>query len=250
MWFAIIRTWLYTLPLIALVTAYYGTLSLFVSSGRATGRTAHRIARAWARAILWISRVKVDVEGLEKIPPGGSYVFVANHRSFYDIPAILPNIAVQFRFLAKKSLFSVPFLGTHLKRAGHFPVNYDSARESLKSMADAAHLIQEREVSVLLFPEGTRTMGGMDPFKDGAAYIAITAGVPVIPIGLTGTKEILKMHGRYIRPGRVKMRIGDPIPTIDLTLADRTFLTQQMYDRVCELIGEKVPGPAERTAAV
>ena len=190
--------------------------------------------------------MKVEIEGLEKIPPGGSFVFVSNHRSFYDIPVILTHIAVQFRFLAKKSLFSVPFLGTHLKRAGHFAVNYDNARESLKSMADAAHLIQEREVSVLLFPEGTRTAGEMEPFKDGAAYIAITAGVPVVPIGLTGVINILPIHGRVIRSGRVMMRIGDPIPTIDLTLADRTFLTQQMYDRVCELVGERAPAGESR----
>lgn len=198
--------------------------------------------------MLAISNVTVEIEGLEKLPPGGSFVFISNHRSFYDIPVILTHIAVQFRFLAKKSLFSVPFLGTHLKRAGHFAVNYDNARESLKSMADAAHLIQAREVSILLFPEGTRTAGAMEPFKDGAAYIAITAGVPVVPIGLTGVKEILPMHGRIIRGGRVRMRIGDPIPTIDLTLADRTFLTQQMHDRVSGLVGERAPASEARMA--
>jgi len=246
----ILRTWLFTIPVVAVLTAIGGTLSLMVSLVSSTGRWQHEVARVWARVVLFVSGVKVTVEGLEKIPPGGSFVFIANHRSFYDIPLVLPWINVQVRFLAKKSLFSVPFLGTHLKRAGHLVVNHSNARESLRTMSDAARVIQEREVSILLFPEGGRTYGDLEPFKDGAAYIAIKAGVPVIPIGLIGAGKILGNHGRIIRPGHVRMRIGDPIYTIDLTLADLKPLTHQMEERIGELIGQKVVAPATESVGV
>jgi 1-acyl-sn-glycerol-3-phosphate acyltransferase len=205
------------------------------------GRSHHQIARFWAKWVLRLSGVKVTVENAGNIPPGGNFVFVANHRSFYDIPLVLPYVTAQFRFLAKKSTFYWPFIGNYLRSAGHLPVHYDSARESLKTMSSAARVIQEKGISILLFPEAGRTAGQMDPFKDGAAYIAIKAGVPVIPIGITGARELLPMHGRIIRPGRVTMKIGKPIPTIDMTLADRTRLTQMLYQRVSELCGHPLP---------
>lgn len=246
----LLRTWLWTIPVVAVLTSIGGTMSLIVSLFSSTGRIQHQIARVWARIVLFISGVKVTVEGLEKIPPGGSFVFIANHRSFYDIPLILPQIAVQFRFLAKKSLFSVPFLGMHLKRAGHLVVNHSNARESLRTMSDAARVIQEKEVSILLFPEGGRTYGDLEPFKDGAAYIAIKAGVPVIPIGVIGAGKILGNHGRIIRGGHVHIKVGDPLYTIDMTLADLKTLTRVMEERVGELIGQTVVAPATENVGV
>jgi 1-acyl-sn-glycerol-3-phosphate acyltransferase len=230
-----------TLPLVALATAIYGSASLIVSLFSSTGRTQHRIAKAWAAMLLRIAAVNVTVEGLDRIAPGGSYVFVANHRSYFDVPTILPQIPVQFRFMANKNLFSIPFLGYHMSRAGYFSVSSDNARESLKSMSNAARLLQTRGVSILVFPEGGRTYGEMDPFKDGAAYIAIKAGVPIVPIGLTGLREILPRGGNVVQGGPVAMRIGEPIPTLDLTLSDRTALTQRLEHEVRGLIGEQQP---------
>jgi 1-acyl-sn-glycerol-3-phosphate acyltransferase len=224
--------------MVALATIIYGSASLFVSLFSSTGRTQHKIAKAWAAMLLRIARVKVTVEGVERIAPGGSYVFVANHRSYFDVPSILPQIPVQFRFMANKNLFSIPFLGYHMARAGYFPVSSDNARESLKSMSDAARLLRTRGVSVLIFPEGGRTYGEMDPFKDGAAYIAIKAGVPIVPIGMTGLRAILPRGGNVIQGGPVTMRIGEPIPTLDLTLSDRTALTQRLEREVRTLVGE------------
>jgi len=221
-----LRCWLLILPGIVLSTVVMSSLSLLVSLFSSTGRAQHKLAKAWARSLLWIAGVKVAVEGLENVPPGGSYVFISNHQSYFDVPAILPNIAAQFRFLAKKPLFSVPFIGYHLRRSGHLAVDIADPRESLKSMSEAARVIQEKGISILLFPEGGRTHGLLEPFKDGAAYIAIKAGVPVVPICLIGTGKVLPVHGKVIRPGRVVMRIGRPLATIDLTLQDRTRLTQ------------------------
>lgn len=246
MWLIRLRSALISVPGILLSTAVMGTISLIVSLFSSTGRTQHRVARAWARSLLKVSGVTVEVEGLEKIPPGGSYVFIANHRSYFDVPVILPQIPVQFRFLAAKHLFSWPFIGFHLERSGHLPVDSSNPRESLKSMSEAARVIHERGISILLFPEGERTSGELISFKDGAAYIAIKAGVPIVPIALLGADKILPLHSGVVRPGTVRMRIGDPIPTLDLTLQDRTRLTQELHLKMREMLEL---APAEAVAA-
>jgi len=233
-----LRMVFWTGPMIVLATAFMGSISLLVSLFDSSGNTQHRIARGWSRMLLWIARVKVDVEGQERIAPGGSYLFVANHRSFYDIPCVLPNISVQFRFLADKPVFRVPFIGYHLKRSGHLSVNESSGRESLKSMSEAARIIQERGISILVFPEGSRTNGELLPFKDGAAYIAIRAGVPIVPIALAGVGDVLPVGTLLVRSGRVKMKIGEPIPTLDLGLDDRTRLSRSLREQLITTLRE------------
>jgi 1-acyl-sn-glycerol-3-phosphate acyltransferase len=231
----ILRALLITDPLIILATAVYGTVSLVTSLFDATGRGQHRVACAWARMLLGIARMRVRVEGLENISPGGSYVFASNHLSLMDIPAVLPHIPVQFRFLAKEGLFKVPFIGYHLQRAGHIPVHRDSARASLRTMAETAEIVRDRGVSVLVFPEGGRSPDEMREFKDGAAYIAIKAGVPIVPLGLCGTREVLQMGSLRVQPGNVVLRIGEPIPTAGLVAHDRGRLTAKVRERVVEL---------------
>ncbi len=236
-----IKVLLYVAPVMTLFTAIMGTLSLIVSLFSSTGITQHKMARFWSRVLLRIGGIRVKVEGVEKIAPGGSYVFIANHRSYFDVPCILPHIPVQFRFVANKNLFSVPFIGFHLKRAGHLAVDSSNARESLKSMAEAGRIIQERNVSVLVFPEGARTRGELLPFKDGAAFVAIKAGVPIVPIALLGTREILPLGSFWLRGGLVTMKIGDPIPTLDMSLLDRTRLSQALREAISECDQEPLP---------
>ena len=233
-----LRSLLFTDPLIILVTIAFGTVSFIVSFFDSTGRLANKLARPWGRWLLRVARVQLTVEGVEKIDPEQSYVFVANHRSYMDIPAILASIPLEFRFYAKQGLFLVPFLGTHLKRAGHLPVVRGDARASVKSMTLGAHLIQERKISMLLFPEGGRSRAGMREFKEGAAYIAIKAGVAIVPLGLTGTRYVLPMGSNYVRGGPVVLKVGDPIPTAGLKLQDRAQLTETLSRQVAELAGE------------
>ncbi len=129
----------------------------------------------------------------------------------------------------------MPFIGYHLKRAGHIPVRRADARASLKTMAEAAEIVRDRGVSVLVFPEGGRSPGDMRDFKEGAAYIAIKAGVPAVPLGLNGTREILPMDSLLVKSGEVVLRIGEPIPTAGLAVHDRHGLTRELRDRIVEL---------------
>ena len=157
---SLVRSALFSTPLIVLCTIVMGSLSLIASFFDGSGNTLHRLARIWAKMLLAVSFIRVRVIGLEKLDPGGAYVFVANHGSFMDIPALLSVLPQQFRFFAKKGLFRIPLLGTHLERAGHIPVDRSNPRASLKSMMLAARIISERSVSVLNFPEGGRSAEG------------------------------------------------------------------------------------------
>lgn len=242
---AYVRSLLITDPIIILATIIMGTFSLLASLSDTGGHLQHTVSRIWSRMLLWVSGVRMEIEGLENIDPASGYVFVANHESLMDTPVVLAHLPVQFRFLAKKGLFLIPILGTHLRRAGHLPVVKDDPRASLKSMSDAAKIIRERKLSVLLFPEGGRSMGELKEFKEGAAYIAIKAGVPMVPIGLLGTRKVLPMGSMQIMSGVVKLRIGTPIPTSDLTLKDRAALTLTLRDKVADLVGQSVPKPQE-----
>ncbi|HEY1204828.1 MAG: lysophospholipid acyltransferase family protein [Bryobacteraceae bacterium] len=232
-----IRAFLILDPLILLATALMGTVSMVVSIFDSSGRTQHRVARAWARILLGIAGARIRVEGGERIASGSSYVIVANHLSFMDIPVILAHIPVEIRFLAKRSLFKSPFIGPHLRRAGHLPVEREDVRASLKSMAEAAQIIRNRGISVLIFPEGGRSPDGMREFREGAAYIAIKAGVSAVPVALDGTRQILPMGSIHMKPGEVVLRIGDPIPVDGLKIHDRHALTEELQRRVAELAG-------------
>lgn len=235
-----LRSTLFTAPGFVLATILMGCISLTSSLWDKRGVAQHNIARLWSRMLLALAFVRLTVTGLEKIDPAKHYVFVCNHASYMDTPALLATIPVQFRFFAKKGLFAIPFMGWHLQRAGHIPVHLDDPRAAIKTLSAGAKIIHQRQISVLLFPEGGRVEHDMEPFKEGAAYLAIKAQVPVIPIGLIGTRRILPMHHGFIRGGEVKVVIGDPIPTAGLTLKDRGRLNQILQDAVATLAQQTV----------
>ena len=151
---SLLRSALFSTPLIALSTIVMDLISMAFSFFDRSGNSAHHVARLWAKMLLAESFIRVRAEGLEKLDRNRNYVFVSNHGSFMDIPAILSTLPHQFRFFAKISLYRIPFLGWHLRWAGHLPVDRSNARASLKSMTEGARIISERRISVLLFPEG------------------------------------------------------------------------------------------------
>ena len=224
-------------PLVILATILYGSVGILVSFFDHDGSRQMEVARAWGRMLLRIAGVRVTVEGRENIHPGCSYVLASNHVSYMDTPVILGNIPVQFRFLAKKGLFDIPFLGSHLQRAGHIPVYRDDPRAAVKTMGMAADAIRERNISLLVFPEGGRTEDGqLREFKDGAAYMAIKAGAPIVPIALVGTRGILAMHSTRLRGGEVTLRIGKPLVTAGLKMKDRGAVTDTLHNQIAGLI--------------
>jgi 1-acyl-sn-glycerol-3-phosphate acyltransferase len=230
-----LRAYLISDPLIVVSTIFFGSVSIVVSLFDKTGDKSIEVARAWGRSLLAVSGVRVIVEGLENIDSAGSYVFVSNHLSYMDTPVVLSNIPVRFRFLAKRGLFKIPFLGTHLGQAGHIPVAREDPRASVKTMQLAAEVIRSRRTSMLIFPEGGRSRdGALRPFKEGAAYIAIRAGVPIVPVALIGTEKILPFGSGTPLRGTARVRIFPPLATDGLTLKDR----HQLTDRTRSLIAD------------
>ena len=226
------RSLLFTNLLIYFYTAVCGTVSLLGSLFDAKGRWQHGCARVWSWLILETSGIRVRVEGVEHLKPGEATIYCVNHQSAMDIPVLFVNLPVQFRFVAKRSLFNMPFMGWHLARSGHIPVDRDRPREALKSMKKAAEEIREGK-SVLLFPEGHRSRNGqMLPFKAGSFYIAILAGVPIVPITINGTTRVLKPDTYHVRAGQTEMIVHPAIETRGLALKDVDKLSEQVREAI------------------
>jgi 1-acyl-sn-glycerol-3-phosphate acyltransferase len=226
------RSLLFTNLLIYFFTAFCGTVSLLGSLFDSQGRWQHACTRVWARLILKISGIRVRVEGLEYVHPGEAAIYCVNHQSAMDIPVLYAGLPVQFRFVAKRSLFNLPFMGWHMRRSGHIPVDRDRPHEAMKSMKKVAQEIREGK-SVLLFPEGHRSRNGqLLPFKAGSFYIAILAGVPIVPITINGTPYVLKPDTYHVRPGQTEVIVHPAISTQGLTLHDVDALSQKVRDAI------------------
>ncbi len=233
------------LPLIVLSTAGFGIVSAVIAIfGRRTASLQIAVARAWAKSLVIIAGVRLEVEGLERLHAKGPYVFTANHVSYVDTPVILAAIPVQFRFLAKEELFKFPwlFIGWHLKTAGHIAVPLDNPRAAVRTLTQTAKLIESDATSVLFFAEGGRSAdGSLSEFKEGAAYIAIKAGAPLVPVALIGPRDILPMGSIQVRPGTVRVRVGEPIPTRGHTIKDRGNLTERAREELAAMLNGKAP---------
>ena len=215
-------------PLFFLFTTMFGSVSLCVSLFEKHGRIQHRIAQAWARACVWSSGSHLTVRGAENLLKHPVAVYAANHTSYMDTPVIFASLPFQFRILAKKELWPIPFIGWHLNRSGQIPIDAANPRASLSSLTAASKTLRAG-MPLFVFPEGGRTPDGtLQPFLNGAAFLAIRAQVPLVPIALTGVYDLLPMGTRHFYPGQLTLTIGEPIPTTGLTLRQADQLTQQL----------------------
>lgn len=223
-------TYLLIAPLVVMATASFGTVSLICGLWDTSGRQQHLIARAWARVLLRLALSPVTVEHSERLHGLGASVFASNHLSYYDTPVLFAKLPFQFRILAKAALWKLPFIGWYLNRSGQVPIDGSSARAGVISLGRGVKTL-ESGLPLVIFPEGGRAFDGqLQPMVAGAAWIAIKAQVPLVPLTLIGTYELLPIHVYALRPRPLKLVVGEPIPTAGLTTRDAERLTAQLRD--------------------
>jgi 1-acyl-sn-glycerol-3-phosphate acyltransferase len=235
------RTVLFLLPAISLYTIVFGAMSIASSFFEKTGYFAHWCARTWSRWILATTGVRVDVSGLEQIDPRGTYVFVANHQSIYDIPILFWSLPHQLRIIAKESLGKFPVIGWHLSRTGHMLV--DRSRPDRSKIFGWASRLTANGLSLILFPEGTRSRDGrVAKFKGGSFFLALEAGLPVVPISIVGSRHIMLKGRLATYPGRVRLVVHPPIDTRGLAGSD----ARAFAERVRQIIAPTAEADIER----
>ena len=205
------RTVFYLIPAISLYTIVLGTASIVSSLFDRRGYFAHGCARAWSWLILKTTRVTVRVEGLERLTPGTTYIFVANHQSHYDTPVVFSSLPYQLRIIAKESLARFPVLGWHLKRGGHLFV--DRRNPDKSGILSRWRALVSDGLSLIIYAEGTRSAdGNVARFKAGSFLLAIQAGLPVVPLAIVGTRQVMPKGRLQTEPGDVRLIVHDPIP--------------------------------------
>ena len=250
-----LRSNLLLAPPFILATAFFGSLALLASLFDKHGRLQHRIARCWAGGCILFSGSRLQVLGLENIPPAllsasgpvssahavaHAAVFAANHTSYMDTPVVFASLPFQFRILAKKELWTLPFIGWYLDRSGQLPIDTANPRATLSSFAAGVRTLR-KGLSVFVFPEGARTpTGEVRTFLNGAAYLSIRAQVPLVPIALVGVYDLLPIHTRHFYPAPdrtpIKLIFGEPIPTAGHSPRESEALTEQLRQAIANLI--------------
>jgi 1-acyl-sn-glycerol-3-phosphate acyltransferase len=211
-------------------TAFFGTISLLCGLWDKSGRQQHLIAHLWARSFLMLSLSPITLVGAEKLHLHETAVYASNHLSYYDTPVLFAKLPFQFRILAKQALWKVPFIGWYLNRSGQVPIDQSTSRNAVASLNRGVQTLKHG-IPLVIFPEGGRTSDGTTkPFVAGAAFMAIKAQVPMVPITLIGTYELLPIHTYHLYPRPLQIIVGDPIPTTGLSTRDAEALTQQVRD--------------------
>jgi 1-acyl-sn-glycerol-3-phosphate acyltransferase len=220
------RTIFYLIPVVTLYTIACGTVSLLSTFFDRSGNFAHGCARTWARWILATSGVRVRITGLDQLVAGRSYVFAANHQSIYDIPILFASVPFQLRIVSKASLGRIPFMGWHLRRAGHLLV--DRRKPGADIVQKMARLVGESS-SLIVFPEGTRSVDGtVGRFKKGPFLVALDAGLPVVPVSLAGSRHVMKKGRLMVCPAEVALTIHPPVPTTGVSRAEVTAFADRI----------------------
>jgi 1-acyl-sn-glycerol-3-phosphate acyltransferase len=235
------RTVFFLIPAISVYTVVLGAISIASSLFDRRGYAAHRCARAWSWLILRTTGVRVRVEGLERVKPGTTYIFVSNHQSIYDIPVIFASLPFQLRIIAKESLARFPVLGWHLRRGGHLFV--DRQHPDRAGILKRWRALVSEGLSLVIFAEGTRSSDGhVARFKAGSFLLAIEAGLPVVPVAVIGTRAVMPKGRLRTEPADVELLIDDPIqpPVIDApTIQDAKALADRVHAVVAAAVEER-----------
>jgi 1-acyl-sn-glycerol-3-phosphate acyltransferase len=236
------RTVFFLIPAITLYTIVLGAISIASSLFDRRGYTAHRCARAWSWLILKTTGVRVTVEGLERVVPGTTYIFVSNHQSIYDTPVVFSSLPFQLRIIAKESLAMFPVLGWHLRRGRHLFV--DRKHPDRAGILRRWRALVSEGLSLIIYAEGTRSPDGrVARFKAGSFMLAIEAGLPVVPVAVIGTRAVMPKGRLRTEPADVRLVIHDPIQPPAMA-SPTVHDAKALADRVHDIVTRTVEGSA------
>ncbi|MGM0681864.1 MAG: lysophospholipid acyltransferase family protein [Thermodesulfobacteriota bacterium] len=222
------------LPILTLLASVIGLTGMLIF--RISPRKIQAVPALWGKILLKAGGVRVIVRGLENIKDDRPYIFAANHQSQFDIFAMHAAFPHEFCWLAKKELFRIPLFGQAMRLAGYLPVDRSHGRQAMKSLIEAAKSIAEGS-SVIIFPEGTRSPDGrLQRFKGGSTIIAVKSGVPMVPVAISGTHDILPKGKLLARPGTITIKVGKPLDTSGFTMKQKHELADLVHDKVAELL--------------
>jgi 1-acyl-sn-glycerol-3-phosphate acyltransferase len=232
------RTIFFLIPAIGLYTIILGAVSMVSSLFDRRGHVAHACARAWSRLILKTTGVRVTVDGLARLRPDTTYVFVSNHQSIYDTPVVFASLPYQIRIIAKQSLARFPVVGWHLRRGGHLFV--DRERPDRAGILARWRALVSEGLSLIIYAEGTRSPDGhVARFKAGSFLLAMQAGLPVVPLSIVGTRQVMPKGRLRTEPATVRLVVHDPItpPVVaEPTIQDARMLADRVHAIVAETV--------------
>ena len=198
---------LFAIPVL-LVSALFGLRDAFL----AYGCWMMRVGR-------FILGIDVEAAGLNRIDRGTPYIFMCNHLSFLDAPLLMTVLDRAARVIVKRFVFRIPVLGLGMRFSGYVPLDKEGAGAGRKSIARAAQLIKEKRYSFLIYPEGARSWDGkLLPFRRGGFFLALETGVPIVPVSIKGTYELMPRGQWLVRKGSVKITFHEPVPVTGLTV--------------------------------
>ncbi|MBN1907445.1 MAG: 1-acyl-sn-glycerol-3-phosphate acyltransferase [Deltaproteobacteria bacterium] len=196
------------------------------------GNGPHKVGRWWAKSILWASGIRIQVKGVENLDLDKPCVFMCNHQSNFDILVLFSALPAQFRWIAKAELFRIPLFGRAMRGAGYISIERKDRRKAIQSLREAAEKIRSG-VSVMIFPEGTRSLdGNIGEFKKGGFFLAHDAGVQIIPVVLNGTWSIMSKDSLAIKPGNVTLTILPPVNVTDYSKSDKSRLIEDVREKI------------------
>lgn len=197
--------------------------------------TARRVGRLWMKHLLFFSGVRVITTGAEKLNATDHYIFVANHQSYYDIPVLCSGLPFFLSFIAKKQLFSIPIFGWAMAAVGHIWIDRTNARKAGKSILRAVSKLDKDNISLVLFPEGTRSeTDALGAFKRASFTLALKAGVSVVPVAIVGARNIMAKSSLRLMPGTVRLMVGDPIPFPAITGLDKNAVSALVREKMIQ----------------
>lgn len=190
-----------------------------------------------------LAGVRVELVGATREKLDRPLVVVANHQSWFDVFALAGFLPGRARFVAKEELRRIPLFGAAWETCGHVRVNRGDRAEAVRSLNEAGHRIRKERLNVILFPEGTRSPDGeLLPFKKGAFVLALQTQVPILPVGIDGSRAVMRKGSFRIRPGVIRVHLGEPMEVEGLTTADRDTLLGQARDEIQALVLEARKG--------